>query len=198
MQHPKQCEAIVSQYKAGTLSYDLAMDTLTKVHRLSERRADDLLHPPAPLPAFDGSSIKPKAAITQLVPQGKPVTVPAHAVAVWVESDTLFVHLPGTESEGHVVHIPLDKMIPDTGLTGLPKAHQRGFAVLIDTLHARANANANQRAIGFQGNMPKDAIEKALESDEKYQAWIAAGGHGTRTLLKRKSAGERLLDELGL
>ena len=89
-------------------------------------------------------------------------------------------------------------MIPDTGMTGQPKAHHRGFAVLIDTLHARGRAFANERAIGYEGNMPKDSIEKALESDAKYQEWIAKGGKGTRTLIKRKSAGEQLLEDLGM
>lgn len=129
---------------------------------------------------------------------------PAGTAQVWTQGDTLYLHLTGPTGAGHTVEIPLDKMQPDLGLTGLPKPHQRGFAVLIDTLRAREMAKAHERAIGYAGTPPRHAVESACASDEKYAAWLKALGQGTRTLIprpekpKKLSKGEALLKELGL
>lgn len=123
--------------------------------------------------------------------------IPACAAYVWTAGDKLFLGLPGEAGQGHTVVIPLEKMIPDTGMTGLPKPHHRGFAVFIETLRQREIASAKPK-IGERGALPKDAIAKAVESDDKYAAWGKALQIARKQNEAEKAEAEAFLAELGL
>jgi hypothetical protein len=126
-------------------------------------------------------------------------TAPANAATIWTVGENLFLRV-----DGHTVLIPLDKCQPDIGMTGQPKAHQRGFAILIETLRRRETAAPEENKIGFAGSPVKHSLETAAANDEKYQKWVAEGGRGTRTLLKRepkilnREEGEALLKQLAM
>lgn len=121
---------------------------------------------------------------------------PPSAAQVWTLGSTLFLRFPG--AQGHTVEIPLDKMVPDTGLTGLPVPAQRGFAVLIATLRAREYAKAHERAIGYAGTPPKHEIETALANDEKYKAWFDSIKADKAQTAAEKAEALALLGSLGL
>ena len=123
--------------------------------------------------------------------------IPACAAYIWTAGDKLFLGLPGEAGQGHTVVIPLDKMVPEVGMTGLPKSHHRGFAVLLETLRQREFAPVRPM-IGQKGALPKDAIMKACESDDKYKAWGVALQMDRKRNEASKAEAESFLQELGL
>lgn len=127
----------------------------------------------------------------------QPYPIPACAAYIWTAGDKLFLGLPGEAGQGHTVIIPLDKMVPDVGMTGLPKPYHRGFKVLIETLRHREIA-PQRPMIGEKGALPKDAIAKAVESDEKYLAWGKALKLDRERKQVEKADAVAFLKELGL
>lgn len=123
--------------------------------------------------------------------------IPSTAAYIWTSGDRLFLGLPGEAGLGHTVVIPLDKMIPDVGMTGLPKPYHRGFAVLLATLREREMGHSRPQ-IGERGALPKHAIAAAVESDEKYQAWQEAMGAKKIENAAEKAEASAFLEGLGL
>ena len=189
-------EQIKQNYLSGKTSYDASMNAL-RFEGMSEVQADELLHPPKKF-EMDGSArcVGGKAEMA-VAPSKEVYPLPGNAAYVWTVGDNLFLGLPSETGQPHTVIIPLDRMVPDCGPTGLPKHYHRGFAVLLDVLQQRERASRNP-TIGARGAPPKATVQAAIESDAKYAVWIQALGQRREKNLAEKAEAEAFLKELGL
>jgi hypothetical protein len=79
---------------------------------------------------------------------------PSYAATIWLSGETLMLALP----EASTIQIPLSR----------PKAIEALLAVL------RVRAQSRTPSIGEPGAPIRNDVEKALESDAKFTAWLAA------------------------
>ncbi len=117
---------------------------------------------------------------------------PSYAATIWLSGDTLWLALP----EASAVQIPLSRFEPQVNNFGAVVPGNRGVAVLLDILRSRMIARPT--TIGMNGAPVRADVEKALESDEKYQAWLEAMTEDKAAKAAAKAEAESLLAEIGL
>lgn len=103
---------------------------------------------------------------------------PSYAATIWLSGDVLMLALP----EAGCVQLPLDR----------PHAVDALLAILRQRMARRSIA------IGMPGAPVRNDVEKALESDEKYKAWLAAMAEDRETKAAQRQEAERTLAEIGL
>ena len=103
---------------------------------------------------------------------------PSYAATIWLSGDVIMLSLP----EASTVQIPLSR----------PNAIGALLAIL------KARAQEHKPTIGTRGAQVRNDVEKALESDEKYRAWLAAMNEDKAATAEKRAEAERTLAELGL
>lgn len=91
---------------------------------------------------------------------------PSYAVTLWLSGDRIMLALP----EASIVEIPLARFEAVTNDFGNVLPANRGVAVLLDILRSRAASRPS--VIGVPGAPLRHSVESALESDDKYKAWL--------------------------
>jgi hypothetical protein len=99
---------------------------------------------------------------------------PSYAATIWLSGDTIMLSLP----EASTIQIPLSR----------PKAIEALLTVL------RVRAQSRTPAIGEPGAPVRNDVEKALESDAKFTAWLATMNENKATAAEAKD----FLSGLGL
>lgn len=103
---------------------------------------------------------------------------PSYAATIWLSGDVIMLALP----EASTVQLPLSR--------------PRAIEALLAILHARM-INRTQ-VIGASGAPIRNDVEKALESDEKYLAWLSAMNEDKAAKAAAKAEAESILAEIGL
>lgn len=117
---------------------------------------------------------------------------PFYALSIWLAGDRIMIAIP----EAGPAEIPLSRLEPQVNDFGNIVPGNRGLAVLLDMLRERAKARP--MTIGMSGAPVRNDVEKALESDEKYQAWLAAMSENRAAKAAAKAEAEAVLAEIGL
>jgi hypothetical protein len=103
---------------------------------------------------------------------------PSYAASIWLVGDTIMLAMP----EASTVQIPLSR----------PNAISALLAML------KARAISHRPKIGEAGAQVRNDVEKALESDEKFKAWLSAMNEDKAAKAAAKAEAERVLSEIGL
>jgi hypothetical protein len=117
---------------------------------------------------------------------------PSYALSIWLSGHGISIAIP----EAGTIIIPLGRIEPQTNEFGNIVPGNRGVAVLLDLLRERAKARPF--TIGMSGAPVRNDVEKALESDEKYRAWLVAMNEDKAAKAKDKAEAEKVLSEIGL
>jgi hypothetical protein len=112
---------------------------------------------------------------------------PSYAITLWLSGDRIMLALP----EASIVEIPLERFEAVTNDFGNVLPVNRGVAVLLDILRSRAQS---RQTIAQPGAPLRYSVESALESDEKYKAWLVAMSENKVT----KAEAKEFLSGLGL
>lgn len=103
---------------------------------------------------------------------------PSYAATIWLNGQVLMLSLP----EASTVQIDL--------------ARPNAIGALLAILKERAKDR--RPVIGQAGAPVRNDVEKALESDEKYRAWLAAMDEDKAAKAEAKAEAEAVLAEIGL
>ena len=103
---------------------------------------------------------------------------PSYAATIWLSGDVIMLSLP----EASTIQLPLSR----------PNAIGALLAIL------KARAQEHKPSIGTRGAQVRNDVEKALESDEKYRAWLTAMQEDKAATAAAKLEAEQVLAEIGL